>query len=131
MAHFAKLGKGNIVQQVVVVANAVLKDKDNKEQESLGVKFLQELYGSRDIWKQTSYNTRGGEHQLGGTPFRKNFASVGYKYDEDKDAFIQPQKYKSWTLDEISCTWKPPVAHPLDGKTYTCNEQTLNWDEVE
>lgn len=131
MAHFAKLGKGNIVQQVVVVANAVLKDKDNKEQESLGVKFLQELYGSRDIWKQTSYNTRGGEHQLGGTPFRKNFASVGYKYDEDKDAFIQPQKYKSWTLDEISCTWKPPVAHPLDGKTYTWNEQTLNWDEVE
>ena len=131
MAHFAKLGKGNIVQQVVVVANAVLKDKDNKEQERLGVKFLQELYGSRDIWKQTSYNTRGGEHQLGGTPFRKNFASVGYKYDEDKDAFIQPQKYKSWTLDEISCTWKPPVAHPLDGKTYTWNEQTLNWDEVE
>ena len=131
MAHFAKLGKGNIVQQVVVVANAVLKDKDNKEQESLGVKFLQELYGSRDIWKQTSYNTRGGEHQLGGTPFRKNFASVGYKYDEDKDAFIQPQKYKSWTLDEISCTWKPTVAHPLDGKTYTWNEQTLNWDEVE
>ena len=131
MAHFAKLGKGNIVQQVVVVANAVLKDKDNKEQESLGVKFLQELYGSRDIWKQTSYNTRGGEHQLGGTPFRKNFASVGYKYDEDKDAFIQPQKYKSWTLDEISCTWKPPVAHPLDGKTYTWNAHTLNWDAVE
>tara|TARA_R100001086_G_scaffold137798_1_gene72003 strand:- start:491 stop:886 length:396 start_codon:yes stop_codon:yes gene_type:complete len=131
MAHFAKIGKGNIVQQVVVVANAVLKDKDNNEQESLGVKFLQELYGSRDIWKQTSYNTRGGEHQLGGTPFRKNFASVGYTYDEEKDAFIPPQKYKSWTLDEESCKWKPPVAHPLDGKSYTWNEQTLNWDEVE
>ena len=131
MAHFAKIGKGNIVQEVVVVANAVLKDKDNNEQESLGVKFLQELYGSRDIWKQTSYNTRGGKHQLGGKPFRKNFASVGYEYDEDKDAFIPPQKYKSWTLDETSCKWKPPVDHPLDGKTYTWNEQTLNWDEVE
>ena len=73
----------------------------------------------------------GGEHQLGGTPFRKNFGSIGYQYDEDKDAFIPPQKYKSWTLDEISYTWKPPVEHPLDGKTYTWNEQTLNWDEVE
>ena len=62
---------------------------------------------------------------------RKNFASVGYTYDEVKDAFIPPQKYKSWTLDEESCKWKPPVEHPLDGKSYTWNEQNLTWDEVE
>ena len=124
MAHFCKL-VANIVERVEVVHN------DIATTEQAGIDFLNNTYNSNDTWKQTSYNTRGGEHQLGGTPFRKNFASVGYKYDEDKDAFIQPQKYKSWTLDEISCTWKPPVAHPLDGKTYTWNEQTLNWDEVE
>ena len=128
MAHFAKIGKGNIVESVVVVANDVLKDENSVEQENIGVKFLQELYKSRDLWKQTSYNTRGGEHQLGGTPFRKNFASAGYTYDQTRDAFIPPKKYNSWSLDETTCTWQPPVPHPLDGKTYTWNETTENWD---
>ena len=128
MAHFAKIGKGNIVQEVVVVANDVLKDENDIEQENIGVNFLQQLYMSRDIWKQTSYNTRKGEHKLGGTPFRKNFASPGYTYDETRDAFIPPKKYNSWSFDETTCTWQPPVPHPLDGKTYTWNETTENWD---
>ena len=131
MAHFAKLGKGKIVDQVVVIANEVIKDENNIEQENKGVQFLQELYGSRDIWKQTSYNTRGGEHQLDGTPFRKNFASVGYTYDETKDAFIPPKKHNSWTLNETTCQWQPPVAHPLDGGTYVWNETNQTWEEVE
>ena len=72
MAHFAKLGKGNIVEQVVVVSN------DIATSEQAGMDFLNNLYGSRDVWKQTSYNTIGGEHRLGGTPFRKNYAGIGY-----------------------------------------------------
>ena len=131
MAHFAKIGIGNIVEQVVVLANDVIKDENNVEQENKGVQFLQELYQSRDLWKQTSYNTRGGEHQLGGTPFRKNFASVGYTYDETKDAFIPPKKHNSWTLNETTCQWQPTVAHPLDGGTYVWNETNQTWEEVE
>ena len=130
MAHFAKIGIGNIVEQVVVLANDVIKDENNVEQENKGVQFLQELYQSRDLWKQTSYNTRGGEHQLGGTPFRKNFASVGYTYDETKDAFIPPKKHNSWTLNETTCQWQPPVTHPLDGGTYVWNEENQQWDLI-
>ena len=131
MAHFAKIGIGNIVEQVVVVANGVLKDENNVEQENKGVQFLQELYQSRDIWKQTSYNTRGGQHKLGGTPFRKNFAAPGYTYDSTKDAFIPPKKYNSWTLNETTCQWQPPVAHPLDGGSYVWNEVEQIWNSTE
>ena len=131
MAHFAKIGIGNIVEQVVVLANDVIKDENNVEQENKGVQFLQELYQSRDIWKQTSYNTRGGQHKLGGTPFRKNFAAPGYTYDQTKDAFIPPKKYNSWTLNDTTCQWQPPVAHPLDGGSYVWNEVDQTWDSIE
>jgi len=130
MAHFAKLGKGNIVEQVVVLANDVIKDENNVEQENKGVQFLQELYKSRDIWKQTSYNTRSGKHKLDGIPFRKNLASVGYTYDQTKDAFIPPKKHNSWTLNEDTCQWEAPVARPDDDKNYTWNESTKSWDEI-
>ena len=122
MAHFAKLGAGNIVVAVHIVSN------DIATTEQAGIDFLNNLYKSRDIWRQTSYNTYAGEHSLGGTPFRKNFAGVGYRYDQTKDAFIPPQPYNSWTLNETTCVWDPPVPYPSDGKMYIWNETTKQWD---
>ena len=104
MAHFAKLGAGNIVLTVTVVSNDVATT------EQAGVDFLNNLYNTRDVWKQTSYNTKGGEHKLGGTPFRKNYAGVGYTYDQTKDAFIPPKPYPSWILNEETCLWEAPLA---------------------
>jgi len=85
MAHFAKLGIGNIVEKVEVVSNDIATN------EQAGVNFLNNLYNTSDTWFQTSYNTIGGVHLLDGTPFRKNYAGIGFTYDEDKDAFIPPQ----------------------------------------
>ena len=121
MAHFCKLGVGNIVEQVVVVNNEVITDNDGNEQEQLGVDFLNNLYGTRDVWKQTSYNGN----------FRKNYAGKGYTYDQERDAFIPPKPFNSWTLNEETCLWEAPTAYPDDGKFYTWNEQTTSWDEVE
>jgi hypothetical protein len=125
MAHFVKLGIGSKVVQGVVVHNNVATS------EQAGVDFLNNLYKTNDIWKQTSYNTHGGKHKLGGTPFRKNFAGIGFKYDQTRDAFIPPQPYNSWTLNEDTCLWEAPTAYPDDGKFYNWNEQTTSWDEVE
>ena len=124
MAHFAKLGVGNKVLTVEVVSN------DIATTEQAGINFLNNLYKTNDIWKQTSYNTQGGAHKLGGTPFRKNYAGIGYTYDEAKDAFIPPQNYSSWTLNEDTCQWEAPSARPDDGKMYDWNEETTSWDEV-
>jgi hypothetical protein len=124
MAHFAKLGTGNIIETVEVVHN------DIATTEQAGIDFLNNLYNTSDVWKQTSYNTIGGVHQLGGTPFRKNYAGIGYTYDEDRDAFIPKQPYPSWTLNETTCNWKAPIPYPDDGKRYDWNESTKNWDEV-
>jgi len=124
MAHFAKLGTGNIVERVAVLSNDVATT------EQAGVDFLNNLHSSRDVWKQTSYNTHGGEHKLGGTPFRKNYAGVGYTYDEVRDAFIAPKPFKSWILNEESCTWESPVSYPNDGKDYNWNETTKQWDLI-
>ena len=121
MAHFAKLGSGNIVTQVEVVSNDVALT------EQAGIDFLNNLYKTNDIWLKTSYNTRGGVHLLDGTPFRKNYAGIGYTYDEARDAFISPKPYASWTLNEDSCFWKPPVAYPTDGHIYSWNETNQNW----
>ena len=125
MAHFAKIGVGNIVERVEVVSNDVATT------EQAGVDFLNNLYGSRDVWKKTSYNTRGGEHLLDGTPFRKNYAGIGYKYDQTRDAFIPPKPYPSWTLNETTCLWEAPVDKPTDGQKYTWNEINQSWDLVE
>ena len=130
MASFAKIGLNSKVIEVLSVHNDVLKDADNVEQEALGIDFLTKLTGWA-VWKQTSYNTRGGVHKLGGTPFRKNHAGIGYTYDEDRDDFIPPKPFNSWTLNEDTCRWEAPVAYPDDGKRYNWIEETLSWKETE
>tara|TARA_R100000908_G_scaffold33614_1_gene15416 strand:+ start:1413 stop:1790 length:378 start_codon:yes stop_codon:yes gene_type:complete len=122
MAHFCKLGIGNVVETIEVVSN------DIATTEQAGVDFLNTLYKTRNVWKQTSYNTIGGEHTLGGTPFRKNYAGIGFKYDQTRDAFIPPKPYDSWTLNEATCLWDPPVVKPDDGQKYLWNEETQQWD---
>jgi len=130
MAYFAKIGLSLKVIEVLSVNNEVLKDADGVEQESIGIDFLTKLTGY-PIWKQTSYNTVGGVHKLGGTPLRKNYAGIGMTYDEDRDAFIYKKPYNSWVLNETTCLWNAPVVMPQDGKSYKWNEQTLSWDIVE
>jgi len=125
MAHFAKLGVGNIIEKVEVVSN------DIATTEQAGVEFLQNLYKDRAVWKQTSYNTHGGIHKLDGTPFRKNYAGIGYTYDQTRDAFIPPKTYNSWILNETTCLWEAPVAYPTDGQRYNWNETNQSWDLIE
>jgi len=125
MAHFVKLGIGNKVVQGVVVHN------DIATSEQAGVDFLNNLYGTNDVWKQTSYNTLKGNHLLGGTPFRKNYAGIGFKYDQTRDAFIPPKPFNSWILNETTCDWEAPVAIPDDGQKYIWNETTKSWDLIE
>ena len=124
MAHFSKLGTGNIVERVEVVSNDIATD------EQTGVDFLNNLYGTRDTWKQTSYNTKGGVHLLGGTPFRKNYGGIGFTYDQTKDAFIPPKPFDSWTLNETTCIWEAPVDYPSDGKDYEWDESSTSWKEI-
>ena len=124
MAHFAKLNSENIVEEVLVVSNEVATN------EQAGVDFLNNLLKTSDTWKQTSYNTVGGVHKLGGIPFRKNYAGVGYKYDESRDAFIAPKPYNSWTLNETSCLWEAPTPYPNDGNLYIWDEENLRWNLI-
>jgi len=127
MASFAKIGLNSKVIQVVSVHNNELLDSNGVEQENIGINFLTTLTGW-SIWKQTSYNTYAGEHKLGGTPLRKNHASIGMTYDENRDAFIPKKIYNSWTLNETTCRWDPPVAYPTDGQPYEWNEENQQWD---
>ena len=124
MAHFAKLGTGNIVERVEIVHNNIATT------EQAGVDFLNTLYKTNDIWKQTSYNTIGGKHLLGGVPFRKNHAGIGFKYVQYKDAFIPPKPHNSWTLNETTCLWEAPVVYPSDGQNYKWNETIQNWELI-
>jgi len=127
MASFAKLNLENIVEQVISVHNNELLD-NGIESEIKGIEFLKTLYNEPNaIWKQSSYNTNGGVHSNGGTPFRKNHAGIGYTYDSNRDAFIPPKPYNSWVLNETTCLWNSPIAYPNDGQFYKWNEQTLNW----
>ena len=114
MAHFAKLGTGDIVEEVQVISN------DIAITEQAGLDFINQLYNTRDVWIQTSYNGS----------FRKNFAGVGFTYDSIRDAFIPSQPYPSWTLVEVTCQWTAPVVYPDDGKSYKWNEATTNWVEI-
>ena len=129
MATFAKIGLNSKVLEVHSLHNNELKDSNGVEQEVNGIDFLTKLTGWA-VWKQTSYNTHGGIHTLGGTPFRKNHAGVGFTYDEDRDAFIAPKPYNSWTLNEDTCQWDSPVPYPTDDLMYNWDEATTNWKEV-
>ena len=124
MSHFALLDKNNIVTFVVYGR----QEDDGKEQQ------LSEQTGQ--IYKQTSYNTRGGVHYNPDTnepsadqtkAFRKNFAGLGYTYDQVRDAFIPPQQYSSWSLNESTCLWEPPMPYPTDGQQYSWNEESHQW----
>ena len=122
MAYFAKLGTGNIIEKVISINNVVITDANGVEQEQLGNDFINKLYNTRDIWKQTSYNRN----------FRKNFAGVGFQYDQTRDAFIAPKPFQSWILNEDTCRWEAPVAMPTteleDNQYYSWNESIVNWE---
>jgi hypothetical protein len=122
MAYFAKIGTGNIVEQLISINNAVITDVNKVEQEQLGVDFINKLYNTRDVWKQTSYNKN----------FRKNFAGIGYSYDQTRDAFIPPKPFNSWILNEDTCRWESPVAIPTteleNNQDYFWNESIINWE---
>jgi hypothetical protein len=120
MAHFAEIDENNIVLRVLVV------DNSNEEH---GQEFLANDLGLGGRWIQTSYNTYGNVHALGGTPLRKNYAGIGHTYDESRDAFIPPQPFASWTLNEDTCLWQAPVAMPTDFASYW-DETTLSWKEA-
>ena len=116
MAHFAKLGIGNKVEKVEVVHNNIATT------EQAGIDFLRDLYKEKyAVWKQTSYNGN----------IRKNFASVGYKYDQTRDAFIPPKPYLSWILNETTCQWQAPVAYPTEEGSYSWNETNQTWETTE
>jgi hypothetical protein len=129
MASFAKIGLNNKVIEVLSINNEVLRDSNGVEQENIGIDFLTKLTGY-PLWVQTSYNTKGGVHSLGGTPLRKNHAGIGYTYDEDRDAFIPKKPFNSWVLNETTCLWESPVAYPNDGQSYNWNEQNQTWDLI-
>jgi len=128
MARFAELDVFKKVIRVLVLDDKDTQDKKGNEVESVGVKYLNNSFGG--TWVRTSYNTQGGVHTLGGTPFRKNHAGIGFTYDEARDAFIPPQLYNSWTLNEDTCQWEAPSAYPDDDKLYEWNEETTSWVEV-
>jgi len=113
MSHFAKV-EGGIVTEVLVIEQDVIDTG---------------LFGDPALWVQTSYNTYGGQHPEG-RPLRKNYAGIGFTYDAERDAFIPPQPFVSWTLNEDTCLWDAPTPLPDDGKPYRWDEATLAWVEV-
>jgi len=118
MAHFVELDANNVVLRGIVVANEDTASADGTEKEYIGQAFCERLLGG--TWKQTSYNGN----------FRKNYAGIGYTYDAGRDAFIPPQPYPSWVLDEATCQWNASVPMPTDGKFYAWDEATQTWIEV-
>lgn len=117
MAHFAQT-ENNIVTKVIVVSNQDILDENGQESEQKGIDFCSNLLGG--TWIQTSYNGK----------IRKNYAGIGYKYDATLDAFIPPQPFASWVLDESTAQWKAPVDRPTDDKMYIWDENTTSWIEV-
>ena len=135
MAHYAKLGANNKVIAVHVVADADCQNADGVEDEEVGRQFLERIH-SWPLWKKTSYNTIGGQHKLGGTPFRGNYAGIGMTYDEDNDIFIGKKPYASWTLNVAEARWQSPAgdAPALTAEQTSQNEAgthrwSYNWNE--
>ena len=121
MAHFAEIDENNIVVRVLVVDDLYESDGHN---------YLANTLGLGGTWLKTSYNTRGGQHFAEGTPFRKNFAGIGMTYDLEKDAFIEPQPYPSWVLNDETCIWEAPTPSPTGDVIHIWNEATLAWEEA-
>jgi len=121
MAHYAFLDMDNIVTEVIV-------GKDEGDTNTNWELHYQDF--RKQVCKRTSYNTHGGVHSNGETPFRKNYAGIGYSYDSSRDAFIPPKPYPSWLLEESSCMWKAPIDHPDDGEMYIWDEENQEWDKV-
>ena len=117
MAHFAEIDNNSVVLRVVVIDNKDTADANGVEKEHIGAAFCEKLFGG--TWKQTSYN--GNK--------RKNYAGIGYTYDATRDAFIPPQPYPSWTVNEATCQWQAPTPMPTDGKRYSWDEATTSWKE--
>ena len=149
MAHFAELDENNIVTRVIVVGNENCLDGDGNESEAVGIAWCENFFKG-GTWIQTSFNTKLGKHwtplgepteedasilgpstEDGGTPFRKNYAGIGYTYDETRDAFIAPKPYSSWVLNDDTCQWNAPTPMPDDGKRYVWDEDTTSWKEIE
>ena len=118
MAHFAQLDENNIVVQVIVAGD---------EYESTGEQLYAETVGG--VWKRTSYNTVSGTHRNGGTPFRGNYAGVGFKYDETLDAFIPPKPFESWLFNESTFNWVPPIPVPDASSVWMWDEEKQAWVE--
>ena len=114
MSHFAEIDANGIVLRVLVVEQNVIDSG---------------ALGDIKNWIQTSYNTHGGIHIMGGTPLRKNYAGIGYNYDSVRDAFIPPKRYNSWVFNEDTADYEPPVPFPEDGKIYNWDETTISWKE--
>ena len=119
MAHFAELDENNIVTQVVVVNDLDCRDENNFESESVGVHFLRNIFGATTEWNQTSYNDN----------IRKQYAGIGFTYDETNDVFIKPKPYESWSLNSETFDWEAPTAYPDDGKLYVWDESSTSWVE--
>jgi hypothetical protein len=132
MAHFAKIDSNNIVTQVIVITD---------EQEHRGQEFINQDLGLEGTWLKTSYNTFQNKHKIGGTPYRGNYAGIGFTYDPENDVFLEPKPYPSWTLSTERWRWEPPVPKPVITRTvvenevtigvgHKWNEETLTWDEL-
>ena len=121
MAHFAKLDENNVVLEVNVVNNSDCMDANGVEREEIGIAFLVQWSGGYPYWKQTSYNGN----------IRKNYAGIGFTYDAERDAFIPPQPFESWVLNEETCRWDAPTPMPQDGEMYMWNEETTSWEVIE
>jgi hypothetical protein len=115
MSHFARIDENNTVIDIIVIEQDVVDTG---------------LFGEPTSWIQTSYNTSGGVHKLGGTPLRKNYAGIGYTYDVTRDAFIPPKPFDSWILNEDTCWYEAPTPMPTDDKMYSWSEVTLSWHEL-
>lgn len=129
MAHYAKIGLNSKVMSVLVVADSDCQNADGIEEEEIGRQFLESCFGW-PLWVKCSYNTSKNVHQLGGTPFRKNYPGIGYIWDEDRDAFYAPKPFDSWILNEETCIWEAPLTYPSI-KTYgdIGKEYFIAWDE--
>jgi len=127
MAHYAFINDNNIVTEVIVGIN-----EDNTETLPEGFADWETWYGDfrGQTCKRTSYNTIANTHTLDGTPFRGNYAGIGYTYDADNDVFLAPKPYDSWLLDETTWIWEPPTPMPDDGNMYMWNEDTQSWDLI-